>query len=74
VAVIVDHEARAPVLRRSGDRIERSIPVRGKGILERSGLALVQYCSPYLGLNDLRSSVHVDAIILDASRSTTTCR
>jgi hypothetical protein len=48
---------------------DRSIPVRGKGILERIGLAIVQYSSPYRGLNALQSGVQVDAIILDASRS-----
>ena len=47
----------------------RSIPVRGKRILERNGLAIVQYCSPDRGLNALRRGVQVDAIILDASRS-----
>jgi hypothetical protein len=45
-----------------------SIPVRGKGILERHGLALVQYSSLYRGLSALQQSVQVDAIILDASR------
>jgi hypothetical protein len=48
---------------------DRSIPVRGKGILERHGLTLLQYSSPDRGLNALRSGVQVDAIILDASRS-----
>jgi hypothetical protein len=43
------------------------IPVRAKGILERSGLSLVQFERPGRALQALNDSLQVDAFVLDGA-------
>jgi CheY-like chemotaxis protein len=45
----------------------RGVPVRGRGILERSGLSPIQFESADRALWALQKSLQVDAIILDGS-------
>jgi hypothetical protein len=46
----------------------RKIPARGKAILERSGLSLIEYDSAEGALAALHGSIRVDALVLDVSR------